>query len=129
MRIARRVGVRLQGRKGHKELVMSDKHLTLEEATAFFSELYYGEHHIPGYKVHEFGHGFCVKHSHGGLATFDSNYLTRLVLMAHDKCIRVDVSPISFCYLRIAIWKRQNRDGNWSEKHPTIETALKEFRS
>jgi len=108
---------------------MSERHLTLEEATDFFSELYYGKHHIPNYKVHEFGYGFCVKHSGNGLATFDSNYLTRLVLMAHDKCIRVDVSPISFRYMRITIWKRQNRDGNFSERHPTIETAIQDYTS
>lgn len=36
--------------------------MTKEEATEFFSEFYYGEHHIPKHQVFEFGHGWMVKH-------------------------------------------------------------------
>lgn len=103
------------------------QHLTIEEATEFFAELYYGEHHIPGYKVHEWGDGFCVKHDRGGLSTFDYNELTRLVLMAHDKCYRVDISPLAPRYLRIAIWKRFGREGGFSSRHPTIEQAIESY--
>lgn len=109
---------------------MSDKkHLTLQSATAFFSEFYRGEHHIPGYKVHPFGYGFRVKHDVGGLSTFDFNELTRLVLMAHRDCIRVSVSPLSFRFLSIEIWQRQGTEGSISERHPTIEQAIELFKS
>lgn len=110
-----------------EEKVTESKHLTKEEATAFFSELYYGEHHIPKHQVFEFGYGWMVKHDRGDLATFDYNDLTRLVLMAHDKCIRVSVSPLNKSVLQIAIWKRQ-REGPMAERHPTLEQAIEKFR-
>lgn len=103
------------------------KYLTKEEATAFFAEFYYGEHHIPKHTVHQFGLGWMVKHDRGDLASFDFNGLTRLVLMAHDKCIRVSVQPSSKATMEIAIWKRQ-REGSMSERHPTLEQAIESFR-
>lgn len=110
-----------------EEQAIENKHLTKEEATAFFAELYGGEHHIPGYKVLDFGYGWMVKHDRGDLATYDYNDLTRLVLMAHDKCIRVSINPISKTAVGIAIWKRQ-REGSMSERHPTLEHAIEKFR-
>lgn len=103
------------------------KHLTKEEATAFFAEFYQGEHHIPKGGVKEFGYGWMVEHDRGELATYDGNSLTRLVLMAHEKCIRVGVSPLGKTTLEIAIWKRQ-REGCMSERHPTLEQAIESFR-
>jgi len=105
---------------------MTYKHLTIEEATAFFSEFYRGQHHIPG-KIHPFGNGFQVKHPYGGFSTFDGNDLTRLVLLAHHYCIRATVSPISFRYLGVDIFKRQGREGNISVRHPDIQTAISNF--
>lgn len=110
-----------------KEPVTESKYLTKEEATAFFSEFYGGEHHLPRGGVKDWGDGWCVHHDQGDLATFDSDRLTMLVLMAHDKCIRVSVQPHAFKTLRIAIWKRQ-RDGNISSRHSTIEQAIESFR-
>jgi hypothetical protein len=105
-----------------------NKNLTKEEATAFFSEFYGGQHHIPHSGVKHCGLGFKVIHQQGNLATVDGNSLTKLVLMAHDKCIRVEVMPVNFSNLQIAIWKRQNRDGGITERHPTIEQAIESFR-
>lgn len=104
------------------------KHLTKEEATAFFAEFYGGEHHFPKGGVKDWGDGYCVIHDQGDLATYDWDKLTRLVLMGHDKCIRVAVYPCAFKTLRIAIWKRK-REGNMSSRHPTLEQAIEKFRS
>ncbi len=103
------------------------EHLTKEEATQFFSELYGGEHHIPNYKLHEFGYGWMVKDYTMGWATFDYSVLTRFVLMCHDKCIRGEIRPHTFKEMKIIIHKRQNRDGKFTERHPTIETAIESF--
>jgi hypothetical protein len=111
------------------QLIKAVDHLTLDEATQFFSEFYGGEHHIPGYKVKPFGYGFVVLHDQGDLATFDSYGLTKLVLMAHDKCIRASVSPHNSGKIKICIWKRQGREGNFSRRHPTIETAIQDWRN
>ena len=102
-------------------------HLTLEEATEFFSEFYSGEHHIPG-KVKEFGYGWQVNHDRGDLATYDYNQLTRLVFMAHEKCIRVSIMASSPRHIKIAIWKRQ-REGGMSERHPTLEQAINSWKA
>lgn len=97
-----------------------------QKAIDFFSEFYGGEHHIPNYKVYRFGSGWMVRHNRGDLATYDSNELTRLVLMAHDKCYRISVNPQNANTMKICIWERQ-REGGMMERHPTIEQALERF--
>lgn len=98
---------------------------TIEEATQFFAEFYQGEHHFPS-KLFPFGEGWMMKHHRGDIATYDYNGLTRLVLMAHDKCIRVSIAPLNFNTVKIIIWKRQ-REGDMFEIHPTIEDAIKTY--
>lgn len=106
---------------------MEKEHLTLKEATDFFAEFYRGAHHIPAYKPKPFGYGFCVNHDRGDLASFDFCQLTMLVVMAHDKCIRVSVDAARNGIIKIAIWKRK-REGSMSERHPTLEDAVKTIR-
>jgi hypothetical protein len=100
--------------------------LSKEEATEFFSIFYRGEHHFPG-ELKKFGEGWAMSYL-GGLSTFDLNDLTRLVFLAHDKCIRVDVSQGGPNRLRLAVWKRK-REGSLYERHPTIEQALEKWRA
>lgn len=95
-------------------------------ATDFFAEFYNGEHHIPGFEPKPYGYGWCVLHDRGDLATFDFSELTRLVLMAHEMCIRVSVEAVSKNVMRISIWQRV-REGGMSERHPTIETAIEQY--
>lgn len=112
--------------------VTLDAPLTRDEAIAFFSAFYGGEHHIPAGKhtgsigVKAWGVGWTVTDDSGSLASFDFDGLTRLVLAAHDQCIRVEVSPAGKA-LRIAIWRRQ-REGAMSSRHPTIEQAIEMHR-
>lgn len=102
--------------------------LTKEEATNFFSELFYGEHHIPS-EIKQYGQGFSVVTNRGDFATTDFNNLTRLVLMAHEKCIRTEISGSNkFGSITIAIQKRQ-RHGGLSQSHPTIEQAIEKYRN
>lgn len=77
-----------------------------------------------------YGRGVCfVLNCYGhGLGTFDTNRLTRLVIGAHDECIRIEVSPKAFRYLEIAMWPRNGRSGAMHERHPTIEQAVADFR-
>ena len=103
------------------------KYLTLEEATDFFAELYFGEHHIPS-KVKKWGSGFLVE-DFAGMATFDFSGLSRFVVMCHDKCIRGEIKPSSPRSMKVCIWKRQGREGGMSDRHPTIETTIDYVRS
>lgn len=109
-----------------EEITTESKLLTKQEATAFFSEFYGGEHHLPRGGIKDWGDGWCVHHDQGDLATYDSDGLTNLVFMAHDKCIRVSVQPHAFKTIRIAIWRRK-REGSLSRRHPTLDQAIEKF--
>lgn len=99
--------------------------LSEDEARAFFAEFYYGEHHFPS-KIKRFGLGWSISHF-GSLSTFDFDNMTRLVFLAHERCIRVQVDQGGPGRLRIAVWKRID-EGQSYERHPTIEQALEKFR-
>lgn len=64
----------------------------------------------------------------GGLATWDFDHLTRLVIAAHDECIRLEISPSAPRYLKISMWQRNTREGSISQRHPTIEEAIAGYR-
>lgn len=100
-----------------------------EAAIEFFGEFFLGKHHIPA-TIHEWGEGWCINISRD-LATFDFDDLTRLVFLAHDRCVRVSVSGDSGPrMIRICIWQRNTRspDGAFYDRHPTIEQALEIWR-
>jgi len=97
----------------------------LKEAESFFAELYDGKHHIPS-PIHPFGQGWTVNHF-GDLSTFDFNTLTRLVFLAHDRCMRASIMQSGPRMVKIAIWKR-TREGSIYDRHPTIEAALEQWR-
>lgn len=63
-----------------------------------------------------------------GIATYDFDRLTRLVIAAHDECVRVEVSPSAPRYLKVSMWPRKGRDGSMMTSHPTIEDAISDFR-
>lgn len=96
--------------------------LTKEEATQFFIEFYCGEHHFPS-ELKRFGHGWAIL-DHNELASFDYNHLTRLVVMAHDKSIRVGIQPASNRALRITLHKREKGSTNDMNRHPDLESAI-----
>lgn len=101
--------------------------MTREAATEFFAKLFCGEHHIPS-ELKEWGMGWSVSAPPSGFATFDFNNLTRLVFLAHDRCVRAELAQSGPGRIRICIWQRDKREGQYHEKHPTIETALAQWR-
>ena len=104
--------------------------LTREDAVALFR----GEHHIPSGSrrgadgVTPHGLGWCVLDDGTEWATFDFNDLTRLVFLAHDRCLRASVTPARNGKLKIAIWRRE-REGAHSRRHPTLEKAVEAWRA
>lgn len=101
--------------------------MNYEDAVAFFAEVFRGKHHIPG-KIKEVHGGWTVC-MWGYLSTWDDNYLTRLVLCAHDQHIRVEVES-AMRYLRISISSRKREDAESpnTEAHPTIGKAVEMWR-
>lgn len=62
------------------------------------------------------------------LATHDFNELTRLVVLAHDRLIRVSIAGCGPKYMRLMFHPRTGRNGPTYEIHPTIETAIAGIR-
>jgi len=64
-----------------------------------------------------------------GMATFDFNGLTRLVFLAHDHCIRIEIAPLNPQLLRVLFHPRHVREGSICERHPTLEQAVASYRA
>ena len=101
------------------------------DAEAFFSKLFRGKHHIPGKLRRDSLTSWSVG-SVQPMSTFDSDYLTRLVFLAHDHCVRVELMQSGPGRLRIMASKRVRFEEakSWPlvEAHPTLEEAVSKFR-
>jgi hypothetical protein len=66
----------------------------------------------------------------GCLSTYDSRLLTDLVLMAHQRAIRVQISPRSYRNLTLTFHPRKSgMEHEWHERHPTIDEAIANFNN
>lgn len=100
-------------------------------AVQFFADLFGSEHRIPGGAgaVKQWGSAaWALSTPQCILSTYDPDYLTRLVLLAHDRCVRAELVPGGPRRVRIAIWQRNTREGSSMVRHPTIEQALAAWR-
>ena len=92
---------------------------------------YAGIYHIPGRAVHktDWTNNLWIEIVvlAGEFATFDGSLLTRLVILAHEFCIRMEIEPANPYYLRLFFHRRQ-REGGFSKRHPTIEEAVETIR-
>ena len=93
------------------------------QCAKMFADVCRGFHHVNG-TFKEFGSGVAIHTSLSGWATWDYDNLTRLVVMAHDRMIRVDLLHSGSRMYGFALWKRHTRDGDMSKRHPTIEDAV-----
>jgi hypothetical protein len=65
----------------------------------------------------------------GSLSTYDFASLTRLVFLAHDFAIRLELSPHHYRFLKLMMHPRPRDGGNVSTRHPTLEAAVSDWRS
>jgi hypothetical protein len=87
-----------------------------------------GIHHVPGWpRRKECGEGVSIIKL-AGLATFDWDELTRLVIAAHDECVRVEILPASPRDLKILLHTRVRDAESSYERHPTMEEAVARLR-
>lgn len=64
----------------------------------------------------------------GTLATYDSDSLTRLVIMCHKHAIRLEIGAAANGYLRLR-FHRRSRDGKrMYEYHPSMEEAIDKLK-
>lgn len=91
-----------------------------------------GLHHFPGgdkaLRATDWSTFFVlVRLKHKALSTFDGDSLTRLVFLAHDHAIRVDLHSEAMKSITLMLHPRP-RDGSVMKRHPTIEEALAAHR-
>jgi len=104
----------------------------LGEAVAnLLGDLFYGIYHLDPkalYRV-EWSNRHHVEFSLGWrcLSTVDYDELTRLVVLAHDRAIRVQIDASTHKYLRLMFHQRERGD-NSMEQCPTLEDHIKEIR-
>lgn len=59
----------------------------------------------------------------GSISTFDFQHLTELVILCHDRCVRLEITGAAPKYLRLMFHQRK-REGNMTMSHPTIDQAI-----
>ncbi len=64
----------------------------------------------------------------GGLATFDLNCLSTLVLLCHEARIRFSVECSRPCRLRLSFWPRA-ATGDVASRHPNLDEAVAALRA
>lgn len=106
--------------KYHREAWMSADQWACAKLVADASG---GFHNVDG-DFKPCGYGIEVNVFAGGLSTFDTDRLTRLVLLAHDRCIRIELGASSPRRVKLRLHQRHVRTGSSMKRHPTIEEAL-----
>jgi hypothetical protein len=96
---------------------MTDDHW---RCASLLARVFGGFHHMGDVRQYADGVG-CMLHQRD-LATFDFNHLTALVVLAHQRCIRVSVC-VAGMKLQARAYPR-TRTGNMTQRHPTMEQAI-----
>lgn len=107
-------------------------------AADILQEVYGGIYHIEGVEKISFAGSYVEVPIHGSLSTYDWNLLTRLVVLAHDRCVRIEVSAklVKGSYEGdeyespelVLLFHKRERGGDWYHGHPTMEEAIKTIR-
>jgi hypothetical protein len=64
---------------------------------------------------------------HYDLSTYNPDHLTRLVVLCHDRAIKLSISARSPGRLEL-FFRRRGREGDWTQIHPTMEDAIHKIR-
>lgn len=85
-----------------------------------------GFHHCGEFK--QCSRGIEVSEFASNFSTFDFDALTRIVLFAHDRCVRVELASSGPNRIKFALHRRHARDGSMMSRHPTIDEAIATHR-
>jgi hypothetical protein len=64
----------------------------------------------------------------GVMSTYDDDLMTRLVVLAFDRMMRVEIVGLGPLYLRLTFYQRKTRKGTLMERVPTLEDHVKSLR-
>jgi hypothetical protein len=101
------------------------------ECFEMLCELFGGANHTFGKVVASGDDGILINtdNCRNHFSTFDYDYLTRAVIMAHDRSIRFAIEPSSAGRLKLFLTKLHSRTGDLSTRHPTLEDAIIKIRA
>src|SRR3954468_17034735 len=102
------------------------------EVADILGQVYRGIYHVNGEVLHErckWANDNRIEvvindSMSGGLSTYDFNNLTALVILCHDRCVRLTIEAASYKYLRLLFHKREGRGGLVYDRHPTLTEAV-----
>lgn len=89
-----------------------------------------GLHNAPRVHKHKVGEEweYWEVNAFGDLSTYDLDQLTRLVLAAHDNCVRASVQSSGPRMVKIALHPRFTRTGSINNKCPEFDEHIAELR-
>ncbi len=94
----------------------------------FLCRLFNGFHHCPEIKQSNCGaRNIAINTRTSYFANYDYDYLTKMVIMAHNWGVRCSISGSGPGMFKISLWKRHNREGDVSERMPTIEHMIEKY--
>lgn len=89
----------------------------------FLDRLFRGFHHVPTTpKPH--GKGIEINFRSYQMATYDYDYLTKLVIMSHNWGVRVCINGSAPGMIKMTLHKRHKREGGMSERMPEISEMI-----
>lgn len=94
----------------------------------FLSQLFCGFHHVGGTPKARCV-GIEINLREHRLATFDFDYLTKAVIMAHNWGVRFSIEASGPGMIKLIMFKRHLRKGSMSERHPTISEAVEKYKN
>lgn len=111
---------------GYREDWMTDDQWLL---SLFLCRLFKGFHHCPEIKQSNCGtRNIFINTRTSYFANYDYDYLTKAVIMSHNWGVRLCISGSGPGMFKMSLWKRHRRDGDISERIPTIESMVDKYK-
>lgn len=95
---------------------------------AMFAGIYHIDHGALSRVDWSNEHFILLNLSNRNLATYDGNLLTALVVLSHDRCIRVEVNPASPSSLQLLFHPRERAANRVAQRMPTLEEHVEALR-
>jgi hypothetical protein len=93
-----------------------------EKVESFIDDVFGGRHHVR--KIEDKGHHVKLV-IFDGIATYDGDTMTRIVIASHELGLRAELSANGMRGLKILLHNRVSRTGcPMYQRHPTLETVI-----
>ena len=97
-------------------------------AERVLAKVYGGVHNCVGWPRRKIGQGILELSVPDGISTYDCARLTKLVIAAHDECMRVEMLASGPRRLKLYMTLRKRDTDSFATRHPTIEQAIATVR-